>query len=32
MFRRIYLLILKCYKIIERPDLEYFHEPIRKEG
>jgi hypothetical protein len=32
MFVPIYLLILKCYKIFGRPDLEYRHESIRKEG
>ena len=32
MFRRIYFLILKCYSIFERPDWEYLHESIRKEG
>ncbi len=32
MFRRIYFLILKSYRIFERPDWEYHHESIRKEG
>ena len=31
MFRRIYFLILICYKILGRPDLEYLPESIRKE-
>jgi hypothetical protein len=32
MFRRIHFLILKCYRIFERADVEYLHESIRKEG
>ncbi len=32
MFRCIYFLILKCYRIFEKPDWEYLPESIRKEG
>jgi len=32
MFWSIHFFILICYKILDRPDLKYFHESIRKAG